>query len=316
MKTAWPALTTERDRPTIVALHLFSQVLGKVPTALLPWRNHGWHLTLHVGPRGLSTEPIYAHGRAFTLALDLAGHEFVYEDADGRVAAPLGPMTVADFHALVMETLHEAGHQVRIHPTPNEVAPSTPFAEDHEPRACDRSSASRLLGALQNADRVFRLFRSAFLGKVSPVHFFWGSFDLAVTRFSGRPAPPHPGGIPNLPDEVTREAYSHEVSSAGFWPGGAGAEGGPFFYSYAYPTPEGFGCAPVRPEAARWDGALGEFVLDYEAVRAAPDPDAALLRFLNSTYGAAADLGQWDRAALDCAIGGPGKPRQVGGDMR
>ena len=311
MSTAWPALTAARDRPTIVALHLFSQVLGKVPTALLPWRNHGWHLTLHVTPRGLVTEPVHAPGDVFTLALDLVDHLVVYEDAARRLTAPLGPMTVAGFHKQVMDILAKAGHEVRIHAAPNEVEPATPFAGDHEPRAWDRDSAARLLGALHAADRVFRLFRSSFLGKVSPVHFFWGSFDLAVTRFSGREAPLHPGGIPNLPDAVTREAYSHEVSSAGFWPGGAGSEGGPFFYSYAYPTPTGFGAATVGPDAARWDAALGEFVLDYEAVRAAPDPDTALLRFLSSTYEAAADLGQWDRAALDCATGRPGVPRQV-----
>ncbi len=308
---AWPGLTADRDRPTIVALHLFSQVLGKVPTALLPWRNHGWQLTLHVGPRGLTTEPIHAPEGVFTLALDLAGHEFVYESATQRMTAPLAPISVADFHASVMVILAGAGHRVRIHAAPNEVDPAVPFAEDHEPRSYDRESAARLLGALQQADRVFRLFRSSFLGKVSPVHFFWGSFDLAVTRFSGRPAPLHPGGIPNLPDAVTREAYSHEESSAGFWPGGAGAEGGPFFYSYAYPTPEGFGDATARPEAARWDPTLGEFVLDYEAVRSAPDPDAALLHFLNSTYETAADLGNWDRAALECPIGRPGVPRQT-----
>ncbi len=311
MSGGWPALSATRDRPTIVALHLFSQLLGKVPAALLPWRNHGWHLTLHVGPRGLSTEPIYAPGDVFTLALDLVDHQLVYEDSARRMTASLGPTSVADFHALVMKILAKAGHEIRIHAAPNEIEPATPFAEDHAPRAYDRDSAARLLAALQNADRVFRLFRSAFLGKVSPVHFFWGSFDLAVTRFSGRPAPRHPGGIPNLPDSVTREAYSHEVSSAGFWPGGASAEGGPFFYSYAYPSPEGFGAAKVHPEAARWEAALGEFVLDYEAVRTAPDPDAALLRFLASTYEAAADLGGWDRAALDCATGRPGVPRQV-----
>ena len=307
----WPELTAARDRPTIVALHLFAQVIGKVPTALLPWRNHGWHLTLHVGPRGLSTEPIHAPDGVFTLALDLAGHAFVYEDADRRLSAPLGPMAVAEFHAAVMRILAEAGHTVHIHAVPNEVEPAIPFAEDHEPRAYDRDSAARLLGALQNADRVFRLFRSSFLGKASPVHFFWGSFDLAVTRFSGRTAPRHPGGIPNLPDAVTREAYSHEEASAGFWPGGAGMAGGPFFYAYAYPSPEGFADANVRPEAARWDTALGEFVLDYAAVRTAPDPDAALLGFLSSTYEAAADLGHWDRAALECAPGRPGVPRQV-----
>ena len=169
-------------------------------------------------------------------------------------------------------------------------------------------SARRLHGALLNADRVFRLFRSSFLGKVSPVHFFWGGFDLAVTRFSGRPAPRHPGGIPNLPDAVTREAYSHEVSSAGFWP--VGPEG-PLFYSYAYPTPAGFAEAKVAPGAARFDTELGEFLLDYEAVRSAADPDTALLAFLDSTYRAAADLGGWDRAALECEPGRPGVPRAV-----
>jgi hypothetical protein len=311
MSTAWPELTAERDRPTIVALHLFSQVLGKVPTALLPWRNHGWHLTLHVGPRGLATEPVYAPEGVFTLALDLAEHLFVYESPTQRLSVPLGPMAVADFHARVMKILAKAGHKIRIHAVPNEVDPAIPFAEDKADRTYDRDSAARLLGALQNTDRIFRLFRSSFLGKVSPVQFFWGSFDLAVTRFSGRTAPRHPGGIPNLPDAVTREAYSHEESSAGFWPGGASAEGGPFFYSYAYPSPDGFANAAIRPEAARWDAALGEFVLDYEAVRTATDPDTALLRFLSSTYEAAADLGKWDRAALECATGRPGVPRQV-----
>ena len=311
MTGAWPELSAARDRPTIVALHLFAQVLGKVPTAVLPWRNHGWHLTLHVTPRGLATEPVYAPAGVFTLALDLAEHQFVYEDAARRMTVSLGPATVAAFHGQVMNILARAGHDLRISGAPNEVEPATPFAEDHAPRAYDRDSAARLLGALQNADRVFRLFRSSFLGKASPVQFFWGSFDLAVTRFSGRTAPRHPGGIPNLPDDVTREAYSHEESSAGFWPGGAGAEGGPFFYAYAYPTPAGFADADVRPEAARWDAALGEYVLDYDAVRRAPDSDAALLSFLSSTYEAAADLGKWDRAALECATGRAGVPRQV-----
>jgi hypothetical protein len=307
----WPPLSYSRDGPTIAALHLFSQVAGKVPTALLPWRNHGWHLTLHVGPRGLATEPIHAEAGTFTLAFDLVDHVFILEDGNGRRALPLRPMRVADFHAAVAAMLHEAGYSVRIDPRPNEVDPAIPFAEDRAPRAYDPESARRLHDALLQADRVFRLFRSAFLGKVSPVHFFWGSFDLAVTRFSGRPAPLHPGGIPNLPDAVTREAYSHEVSSAGFWPGGAGGEGGPFFYSYAYPAPEGFAGAPVAPGAARFDALLGEFVLDYDAVREAGDPDAALLAFLESTYRAAADLGGWDRAALECAPGRPHVPRAV-----
>ena len=310
MMSSWPLLTA-RDRPTIVALHLFSQVVGKVPTALLPWRNHGWHLTLHVTPRGLVTEPIHAPGGTFALAFDLADHELVYESATARMSVPLQPMPVADFHHVVMEMLARGGHEVRIHAVPNEVDPAIPFAEDKEVRAYDPDSVRRLHGALVQADRIFRLFRSSFLGKVSPVHFFWGSFDLAVTRFSGREAPRHPGGIPNLPDEVTREAYSHEVSSAGFWPGGAGGEGGPFFYSYAYPTPQSFAGAKVAPDEARFDATLDEFILDYEAVRTAPDPGSTLLAFLNSTYEAAADLGRWDRAALECAPGQPGVPRAL-----
>ena len=221
-------------------------MIGKVPTAVLPWRNHGWHLTLHVTPRGLATEPIHAPAGTFTLALDLVDHLLVYESASARSVAAIWAMPVANFHQQVLDMLRQAGHDIHIHPAPNEIEPAIPFAEDRAPRVYDQDSAQRLHGALLQADRVFRLFRSSFLGKVSPVHFFWGSFDLAVTRFSGRPAPRHPGGIPNLPDEVTREAYSHEVSSAGFWPGGAGAEGGPFFYSYAYPVPDGFAAADGR----------------------------------------------------------------------
>ena len=313
MAQVWPELSAARDRPTIVALHLFSQVIGKVPTAVLPWRNHGWHLTLHVTPRGLTTEPIHAPHETFTLAFDLIEHRLVYESPSTRAFAALGPMSVADFHRQALAMLKEAGHRLHVSGVPNEIDPAVPFAEDEERRTYDRDSAGRLHAALLHADRAFRLFRSSFLGKVSPVHFFWGSFDLAVTRFSGRRAPLHPGGIPNLPDDVTREAYSHEVSSAGFWPGGAGAEGGPFFYSYAYPVPDGFGAAKVAPDAARFDETLGEFVLDYEAVRSADDPEAALLSFLRSTYAAAAALADWDRAALECAPGRPGVPRALGG---
>ena len=258
------------DRPTIVALHLFSQVVGKVPTALLPWRNHGWHLTLHVTPRGLVTEPIHAAGGAVHPRPSTSPTTSSSMKAPpARMSVPLQPMPVADFHGIVMAMLERAGHDSASTPRPTRSIPPSPSPRTRSARAYDPDSARRLHGALLKADRVFRLFRSAFLGKVSPVHFFWGSFDLAVTRFSGRPAPLHPGGIPNLPDEVTREAYSHEVSSAGFWPGGAGGEGGPFFYSYAYPTPEGFAEAKVAPEAARFDAALGEFILDYEAVATA-----------------------------------------------
>jgi hypothetical protein len=304
---AWPPLSEARDGPTIAALHLYSQIIGKAAVALLPWRNHGWHVTLRVHPRGLRTEPLYGAGGPFELGLDLVDHEFTFADGGGVRRLPLRPMTVAQFYGDVMECVKAAGHPLRIHANPNELDPAVPFARDSEPRAYDRDSASRLLGALLDADRVFRLFRSGFLGKASPVHFFWGGFDLAVTRFSGRPAPLHPGGIPNLPDDVTREAYSHEVSSAGFWPGGAGGGGEPFFYSYAYPSPEGFAKAAVRPRAARFDESLGEFILPYAAVRSDDD----LLAFLESTYAAAADLAKWDRAALECEPGRPRVPRPV-----
>ncbi len=261
-------------------------------------------------PRGFRTEPLHGGGGTFELGFDLVDHRFSLSDAKGSRTLPLRPTSVADFYGGVMAMMAEAGHPVRIHQAPNEVEPATPFADDRQERAYEPDSARRLLGALLEADRVLRLFRSSFLGKASPVHFFWGSFDLAVTRFSGRPAPLHPGGIPNLPDAITREAYSHEVSSAGFWPGGANG-GAPLFYSYAYPAPEGFATAGVKPAAARYDESLGEFVLDYEAVRDAGDPDAALLSFLESTYAAAADLGGWGRPALDCPLGRPGVPRPL-----
>ena len=307
----WPPLTQAQDGPTIAALHLYSQVIGKVPTALLPWRNHGWHLTLHVTPRGLRTEPIYAPAGTFELLLDLLDG-LVALDQEGECSTfPVQGVSVAAVYDGVTAMLARAGHEVRLHGTPNEVDPAIPFADDVAPRTWDPDSARRLLGALQSADRVFQLFRSGFVGKVSPVHFFWGSFDLAVTRFSGRRAPLHPGGIPHLPDAVTREAYSHEVSSAGFWPGSAGTPSEPLFYSYAYPAPPRFADAPVEPAAARFDPAFAEFILDYEAVRQSDRPDAALLAFLESTYGAAAELGQWDRAALECVRGRPHVPRPV-----
>ena len=308
---AWPLLTEARDGPTIAALHLYSQIVGKAAVALLPWRNHGWHVTLRVHPRGLRSEPLYGAGGPFELGLDLAAHEFTFADGGGTRSVKLRPMSVAQFHGEVRRLLGDSGHGFQPHPAPNEIEPAIPFAADHRPRAYDPDSAARLLGALVEADRVFRLFRSGFLGKSSPVHFFWGSFDLAVTRFSGRTAPLHPGGIPNLPDAVTREAYSHEVSSAGFWPGGAAGGGDPFFYSYAYPSPDGFAGAAVEPGAARFDPALGEFILPYEAVRSSEDPDKALMAFLESTYRAAADLARWDRPALECGLGAPRVPRPV-----
>jgi hypothetical protein len=306
----WPELGEVRDGPTIATLHLFSQVVGKVAVALLPWRNHGWHVTLHLHPRGLRTEPLHGFAGVFELGFDLLAHALTVVDRAGTRTLPLEPMSVADFYTGAMSLLADTGHEVDIYPFPNEVSPAIAFDADATPRAYDPNSAARLLQALLEADRIFRLFRSSFLGKVSPVHFFWGSFDLAVTRFSGRPAPLHPGGIPNLPDAVTREAYSHEVSSAGFWPGGA-MGGVPMFYSYAYPQPDGFATAMIEPAAARWDVSLGEFVLDYDSVRRSADPDATLLSFLTATYNAAAELGQWRRDGLDCPLGRPRVPRRV-----
>ncbi|HEY6917567.1 MAG TPA: DUF5996 family protein [Allosphingosinicella sp.] len=307
---SWPPLG-EEDAPTITALHLFSQIPGKIMLATRPWANHGWHLTYRVVPRGLRTQVMHTKAGAFELEFDLVDHRLILRDeegADGSV--PLRPMPVSAFYNDVMTLLSYAGHKVHITGTPNEIEPAIPFHEDDADRAYDPASADRLRRALLNAERLLDLFRSSFLGKVSPVQFFWGSFDLAVTRFSGRPAPPHPGGIPHLPDKVTREAYSHEVSSAGFWPGGANG-GTPLFYSYAYPEPEGFRRARAGPDAARFDEALGEFVLDYETVRQAADPDRMVMDFLVGTYEAAADLGGWDRTSLECELGKPGVPRLV-----
>ena len=295
MQQAWPNLSG--DGPTIATLHRFSQIPGKVALALLPWRNHGWHITYRLCPRGFRTQPLTNKTGTFELEFDLIDHRLVLHDGNGADGAlPLRPMPVSAFHNDVMMLLRYAGHEVHIHGRPNEIDPAIPFHEDDEERAYDRESADRLRRAFLNAEAVLGRFRSGFLGKVSPVHLFWGSFDLAVTRFSGREAPPHPGGIPNLPDAVTREAYSHEVSSAGFWPGGASG-GEAIFYSYAYPAPPGF--AEARIAAAHFDASLGEFVLPYETVRLADDPDALLLDFLEQSYAAAADLGRWDREELD-----------------
>lgn len=306
----WPELSEARDGPTIATLHLFSQIAGKVAIALLPWRNHGWHATIHLHPRGFRTEPLHGPSGTFELGFDLVDHIFTVADAAGRRTLPLTAPSVSAFHDAVLALLSEAGHQVRIHGAPNEIDPAIAFAADDRPRIYDPDSAGRLLAVLLHADRLLRLFRSSFLGKASPVHFFWGSFDLAVTRFSGRPAPLHPGGVPNLPDDVTREAYSHEVSSAGFWPGGANG-GAPIFYSYAYPSPPGFAEAKVEPPQARWDEDLGEFLLDYDSVRTAADPDSLVLAFLRSTYEAAANLAHWDRAGLECDLGRPRVPRAL-----
>ncbi len=307
--TAWPALPYPEWQATCETLQLWTQVVGKVRLAQTPWLNHAWHVPLYVTARGLETSLIHHRTGAFDIAFDFIEQRLVLRSANGASRTfALEPMSVAAFHAAVLEALVGMGLPVSIHGAPNEMAAAVPFAKDHAPRAYDRDSAHRFWRILVQAHRVMGRFRTAFLGKASPVHFFWGSFDLAVSRFSGRAAPPHPGGAPHLPDAVAREAYSHEVSSAGFWPGG-GLVPYPTFYAYAYPEPAGFRDASVRPAQAAYNAELGEYLLPYDAVRTAADPDAVLMDFLVSTYEAAADAGGWDRRTLECALGVPGVPR-------
>jgi hypothetical protein len=309
--TAWPDLRAAALAPTVETLQLWAQIAGKVRLARTPWLNHSWHATFYLTARGLTTSLIPHGAVSFQIDFDFIAGELAVGVTDGGVRRlPLRAASVASFYAEVMQVLAALGVPTEIDPAPNEMLEAIPFPRDTRPRAYDTGVARDFWRALVQVDRVFHRFRTCFIGKNSPVHLFWGGYDLAVTRFSGRRAPLHPGGIPHLPDAVTREAYSHEVSSAGFWAGGGSVEG-PSFYSYAYPAPDGFAAAPVSPAEARYDPTLGEFLLPYEAVRTAADPDAALLAFLQSTYQAAADLGRWDRAALECEEGEPGRPRPV-----
>ena len=295
----WPELPLAAWQDTCATLQLWTQIVGKIRLRQMPWMNHQWHVTLYITARGLTTS-LMPHGdRAFEIEFDFVSHSLVIRASDGAERRlPLEPQSVSDFYDALLSTLDTMGLGVRIHGSPNEVENAIPFAEDWQHAAYDADYANRFWRVLLESERVMREFRARFCGKASPVHFFWGSFDLAVTRFSGREAPMHPGGIPNLPDRVTREAYSHECSSAGFWPGG-GPHPWPLFYSYAYPEPPGFAKAPVRPEQAFYSSDLHEFVLPYDAVRTSRSPDKALLDFLQSTYEAAADRGKWDRAALE-----------------
>jgi len=284
--------------------------VGKVRLALTPWVNHSWQVPLYVTARGLGTSPIPCAGGIFEIEFDFIDHRLLVRASWGEERTiSLEPQAVSDFYRRVMDLLDALGIVVRICDTPNEIANPVRFPDDHLHASYDPSAAHAFWHVLVRVDTIFKLFRSGFLGKVSPVHFFWGSFDLAVTRFSGRPAPLHPGGVPNLPDAVVREAYSHEVSSAGFWPGND-AFPQAAFYSYAYPEPRGFRDAAV-PAGACFESSLGEFILPYETVRAAAQPDALLLEFLSSTYAAAAGAGRWDRAALECHLGVPAKVRQL-----
>ncbi len=298
-RAAWPPLPLESWSDTCATLHLWTQIAGKVRLSQSAWLNHCWQVTLYVTARGLGTGPIPHGSRAFELDFDFLDDTLLLRTSDGGTGrVPLVPQSVALFYRRLMAELDRLGLPVKIHKRPNEVADPVPFDEDARSRSYDAESARRFWRVLVQADRVFRIFRGRFLGKTSPVHYFWGAPDLAVTRFSGRAAPMHPGGIPNLPDAVTRDAYSHEVSSCGFWPGG-GPVAYPAFYSYAYPEPPGFPAAAVRPAPAFYSGDLKEFLLPYDAVRESASPDETLLEFLQTTYEAAADGAGWDRKSLE-----------------
>ncbi len=306
----WPEIPFDAWKDTHAALHQYMQVVGKYRLAYAPWLNHSWHATFYLNARGWTTGLIHCTVKAVQIDFDLLDDVVAIRTSDGEEKRiRLEPMSVSTFHQRFLALVDELGVGVDIDGTPNEIADAVPFAENTQVRPWDGDAVRRFWQALLQAERVFRRFRTGFLGKCSPVHLFWGSFDLAVTRFSGRKAPPHPGGFPGLPDEITREAYSHEVSSAGFWAGGDGMEAA--FYAYAYPEPKGFALQPVKPSEAFYGKEMSEFFLPYEAVRTADDPDAALMSFLQTTYEAAAKLGEWDRDALEAPLGVPGVPRKV-----
>lgn len=316
MDERWPKLDYAADRPVIEAIHAYLQLIGKLPTRGLPWTNHGWHAALRVVPRGFCTYPVPLTQGEGELLLDCLDGCIRLETSQGLVqTVDVERRSVAEVYARLSAVLSEVGCPIEIAGAPNEVDPAVSFADDHRDRHWDAATARRIHRAFAAANRVFGLFRSGFVGKSSPSHLFWGSFDLAVTRFSGREAPLHPGGIPNLPDRVTREAYSHEVASSGFWLGGGGVDEAAF-YAYGYPSAAGLPRHAIAPEAAYWHAQLGEFVLPYAAVRAAPDPDAAVLAFMQSGYEAVASELHWDRAALEIPRGSLGRPYDVAARRR
>ncbi|NOP99567.1 DUF5996 family protein [Mycolicibacterium fortuitum] len=294
----WPALRVADWEPTRDTLHMWTQIVGKIRLAHSPLVNHWWQVTFYVSPRGLTTSSIPYRNRLFDMEFDFVDHVLAIRTSDGGSGSvALASKSVAEFYDETFTALRQLGIDTRISATPNEVDPAIPFARDHQHASYDAEAANLFWRQLIQAHRVINDFRSHYIGKVSPVHFFWGSFDMACTRFSGRPAPEHPGGAPNCADWVMVEGYSHELSSCGFWPGG-GEEGA--FYAYAYPEPDGFADYPVSPDAAFYSKDFRQFLLPYEAVRTSPEPDRDLMNFLQSTYAAAADLAGWDRAALEC----------------
>jgi Family of unknown function (DUF5996) len=297
----WPSLPFQEWKDTYATLHMWIQIVGKIRLVQSPWINHSWHVTLYLTPRGLTTSPIPYGIRSFQIDFDFIDHKLLILTNDGDVRTiALAPRSVADFYHELLADLEKLNLRLKINTKPNEVANPIPFDKDNEHASYDAHYANQFWRILVQADRVLKQFRARFIGKCSPVHLFWGGLDLVVTRFSGRRAPDHPGGIPHLPDWVTREAYSHEVSSCGFWPG---SEQMPqaIFYSYAYPEPKGFSTATVRPGGAGYSSELREFILPYDELRRSSSPDNALLEFLQSSYEAAANFGAWERSELERA---------------
>jgi hypothetical protein len=295
----WPELDYSAWKDTCATVHRWTQCVGKVRLVQTPWINHSWHVTQYVTTRGLTTSPIPYGERLFQIDFDFVDHRVLIATGEGDLRIiELAPRSVANFHTELFSKLTELGIDVEINPIPSEIPDGPRLDRDEQHATYDREYADRFRRVLLSSARVMQKFRSRYIGKVSPVHFFWGSFDLAVTRFSGRTAPPHPGGVPHLPLAVAREAYSHEVSSAGFWPGGIGVDF-PAYYSYAYPTPEGFSARKIRPAEAYFDKTLGEFLLPYNEVRRTSSPDDMLLDFFQTTYEAAAELADWNRSALE-----------------
>ncbi|HTH83461.1 MAG TPA: DUF5996 family protein [Mucilaginibacter sp.] len=306
--TTWPELEFSKLKDTIATLQLWTQIVGKIRLKKSPWLNHSWHVTLYVYPRGLTTHSIPNGNTSFQLDFDFIAHQLIITCSSGdKQVVELYPRTVASFYKEVLDKLAILNIDVSIYAKPNEIDPAIPFAEDEVHKSYNKEQVTEFFKALSAIDPVFTKFRSRFSGKCSPVHFFWGAFDLAVTRFSGRRAPLHPGGAPNMPDVVMQEAYSHEVSSCGFWPGSEQFPH-PAFYAYCYPTPADFGSQPVKPAEAFYSTEMGEFFLKYDDVRTAADPEKTLLDFLETTYTAAANTGNWDRAALECDFSWLEKP--------
>jgi len=298
----WPKLIFEEWQDTYATLHLWLQIIGKIRYSLSPWVNHSWNATFYITPRGITTSPIPYGKYVFQIDFDFINHELILQSSDAKVEKiGLKARTVAEFYDLVMIKLHKIGVDVDIYKIPNEIMDPIAFDCDQQHHTYDANYVTNFWKVLLQTDRVLKIFRSNFIGKCSPVHLFWGALDLALTRFSGRAAPEHPGGMPNLPDKITREAYSKEVSSCGFWPGG-GPIPYPIFYSYAYPQPEGFSEALIKPDAAIFNADMGEFILPYEEVRISDSPDEMLLAFFQSTYDAAANLGAWERSELERTV--------------